>query len=63
MDKERNQIRFEMRGLLVNNEDLVRNNTQLQGEMKKMRDRMVEVESDHNVMVERFRQMEVSHSL
>ncbi|XP_031434282.1 cingulin-like protein 1 isoform X2 [Clupea harengus] len=58
MDKERNQIRFEMRGLLVNNEDLVRNNTQLQGEMKKMRDRMVEVESDHNVMVERFRQME-----
>ncbi|KAL2099667.1 hypothetical protein ACEWY4_004061 [Coilia grayii] len=58
MDKERNQIRFEMRGLLVNNEDLVRNNAQLQAEMKKMRERMVELESDHNVMVERFRQME-----
>uniref|UniRef100_A0AAY4EH32 Myosin tail domain-containing protein n=1 Tax=Denticeps clupeoides TaxID=299321 RepID=A0AAY4EH32_9TELE len=59
MNKERNQIRFEMRGLLVNNEDLIRVNTQQQVEIKKLRDRMVEIESDHNVMIERFRQMEV----
>ncbi|KAI4883037.1 hypothetical protein NFI96_029471 [Prochilodus magdalenae] len=59
LEKERTQIRFEMRGLLVNNEDLLRMNTQLQGELKRMRDRMVELESNNNVMVERFRQMEM----
>lgn len=59
MEKERNQIRFEMRGLLVNNEDLLRTNTQMQGEMNRMRERIVELESNNNVMIERFKQMEV----
>ncbi|XP_058271933.1 cingulin-like protein 1 isoform X2 [Hemibagrus wyckioides] len=59
LEKERTQIRFEMRNLLVNNEDLLRMNTQLQTEMKRMRDRIVELESDNNVMVERFKQIDV----
>ncbi|XP_062868081.1 cingulin-like protein 1 isoform X2 [Trichomycterus rosablanca] len=59
LENERTQIRFEMRNLLVNNEDLLRMNTQLQGELKRMRDRIVELESDYNVMVERFKQLEV----
>ncbi|XP_062340033.1 cingulin-like protein 1 isoform X1 [Osmerus eperlanus] len=58
MDKERNQIRFEMRGLLVNNEDLLRTNAQMQGETKRTRDRMQELERDNVAMVERFRLME-----
>ncbi|XP_062409975.1 uncharacterized protein LOC134100642 isoform X2 [Sardina pilchardus] len=58
LDKERNQIRFEMRALLVAKEDLVCHNAKLQLDMKAMRERNVEVESNHNVMVERFRQME-----
>lgn len=48
-----------MRNLLVNNEDLLRMNTQLQAELKRMRDRIVELESDNNVMVERFKQIDV----
>ncbi|XP_053096193.1 cingulin-like protein 1 isoform X2 [Pangasianodon hypophthalmus] len=59
LEKERTQIRFEMRNLLVNNEDLLRMNTQLQTELKRMRDRIVELESDNNVMVERFKQIDV----
>ncbi|ROL46813.1 Cingulin-like protein 1 [Anabarilius grahami] len=58
LEKERNQIRFEMRGLLVNNEDLLRTNTQMQGEMNRLRERIVELESNNNVMQERFKQME-----
>ncbi|XP_043090352.1 cingulin-like protein 1 isoform X2 [Puntigrus tetrazona] len=58
MEKERNQIRFEMRGLLVNNEDLLRTNTQMQGEMNRLREKIVELESNNNVMMERFKQME-----
>ncbi|MFT7815375.1 cingulin-like protein 1 isoform X1 [Arapaima gigas] len=58
MDKERNQIRFEMRGLLVQNGDLQRVNTQLQLEMKKMRERMIELETDSNMMNERLRKQE-----
>ncbi|RXN24627.1 cingulin 1 isoform X1 [Labeo rohita] len=58
MEKERNQIRFEMRGLLVNNEDLLRTNTQMQGEMNRLREKIVELESNNNVMLERFRKME-----
>ncbi|XP_051733595.1 cingulin-like protein 1 isoform X2 [Ctenopharyngodon idella] len=58
LEKERNQIRFEMRGLLVNNEDLLRTNTQMQGEMNRLRERIVELESNNNVMLERFKQME-----
>ncbi|KAM9841111.1 uncharacterized protein ACBR49_014628 [Aulostomus maculatus] len=59
MEKERNQIRFEMRGLLVNNEDLLRSNTQLSNELKKMREQMVEMEREHQTMAERFREMEI----
>ncbi|KAI1904874.1 hypothetical protein AGOR_G00010160 [Albula goreensis] len=59
MDKERNQIRFEMRNLLVSNEDLLRTNTQLQAEMKKMREKMMEVERENQLIVERYRQLEV----
>lgn len=59
MEKERTQIRFDMRGLLVNNEDLLRGNSQMQGELNRMRERIVELESNNNVMVERFKQMEV----
>lgn len=59
LEKERTQIRFEMRNLLVNNEDLLRMNTQLQTELKRMRERIVELESDNNVMVERFKQIDV----
>ncbi|KAL1253490.1 hypothetical protein QQF64_018183 [Cirrhinus molitorella] len=58
MEKERNQIRFEMRGLLVNNEDLLRTNTQMQGEMNRLREKIVELESNNNVILERFKQME-----
>ncbi|XP_051961830.1 cingulin-like [Xyrauchen texanus] len=58
MEKERNQIRFEMRGLLVNNEDLLRTNTQMQGETSRLRERIVELESNNNVLIERFKQME-----
>ncbi|KAK7131664.1 hypothetical protein R3I94_016703 [Phoxinus phoxinus] len=58
LEKERNQIRFEMRGLLVNNEDLLRTNTQMQGETNRLRERIVELESNNNVMQERFRKME-----
>ncbi|XP_026110084.1 cingulin-like protein 1 isoform X2 [Carassius auratus] len=59
MEKERNQIRFEMRGLLVNNEDLLRTNTQMQGETNRLREKIVELESNNNVMQERFRKMEI----
>ncbi|KAI3361928.1 hypothetical protein L3Q82_012276, partial [Scortum barcoo] len=59
MEKERNQIRFEMRGLLVNNEDLLRTNTQLSNELKRMREQMIEMERENQSMAERFREMEI----
>ncbi|CAJ1071119.1 uncharacterized protein LOC121525252 [Xyrichtys novacula] len=59
MDKERNQIRFEMRNLLVNNEDLLRTNTQLNNEMKRLREQMLEMDREKQAMVERFRTMEI----
>ncbi|XP_077479661.1 uncharacterized protein LOC144091310 [Stigmatopora argus] len=59
MDKERKQIRFEMRGLLVNNEDLLRTNTQLANEMKKMREQMIEMEKTNQAMAETHRGMEI----
>ncbi|KAK1883446.1 Cingulin-like protein 1 [Dissostichus eleginoides] len=59
MEKERNQIRYEMRGLLVNNEDLLRTNTQLTNEMKRMREQMIEMEREHQSLGERFREMEI----
>ncbi|XP_071321958.1 myosin heavy chain, embryonic smooth muscle isoform [Trachinotus anak] len=59
MDKERNQIRFEMRSLLVNNEDLHRTNTQLTNEMKRMREQMIEMERESQSMGEKYREMEI----
>ncbi|XP_030599132.1 uncharacterized protein LOC115789761 [Archocentrus centrarchus] len=59
MEKERNQIRFEMRGLLVNNEDLLRTNTQLNNELKKSREQMIEMERESQSLGERFREMEI----
>ncbi|XP_034565649.1 cingulin-like protein 1 isoform X2 [Notolabrus celidotus] len=59
MDKERNQIRFEMRNLLVNNEDLLRTNTQLNNEMKRLREQMVEIDREKQSIGERFREMEI----
>ncbi|XP_062269177.1 cingulin-like [Platichthys flesus] len=59
MEKERNQIRFEMRGFLVNNEDLLRTNTQLTNEMKRMREQMIEMERENQTMGEKYREMEV----
>nr|XP_054600651.1 cingulin-like protein 1 [Nothobranchius furzeri] len=59
MEKERNQIRFEMRALLVNNEDLLRTNAQLNNELKRMREQMVEMEKDNQSLRDSFRDMEV----
>lgn len=59
MEKERNQIRFEIRGLLVNNEDLLRTNTQLTNEIKKMREQMIEMEREKQSLSERCRTMEI----
>lgn len=59
MDKERNQLRFEMRGLLVRNEDLLQINTQLQGEMRKMMEMMAELEGGKSAMSTHIRQLEV----
>ncbi|XP_051267924.1 cingulin-like protein 1 isoform X2 [Dicentrarchus labrax] len=59
MEKERNQIRFEMRGLLVNNEDLLRTNTQLTNELKRMREQMIEMEREKQSIGERVREMEI----
>ncbi|XP_008322532.1 EH domain-containing and endocytosis protein 1 isoform X2 [Cynoglossus semilaevis] len=59
MEKERNQIRFEMRALLVNNEDLLRTNTQLSNEMKRMREQMLEIERENQSLAEKYREMEI----
>ncbi|CAL8318076.1 unnamed protein product [Lota lota] len=59
MEKERNQIRFEMRGLLVNNEDLLRTNTQLTNEVKRMREHIMELERENQTVSEKYRQLEV----
>ncbi|XP_069370035.1 cingulin-like protein 1 [Paralichthys olivaceus] len=59
MEKEREQIRFEMRGLLVNNEDVIRANAQLTNEMKRMREQMLEMERETQSMGEKYREMEI----
>lgn len=48
-----------MRGLLVNNEDLLRTNTQLNNELKRLREQMIEMERENQSVGERFREMEV----
>lgn len=48
-----------MRSLLVNNEDLLRTNTQLTNEMKRMREQMIEMEREIQTMGEKYRAMEV----
>ncbi|XP_061554961.1 cingulin-like protein 1 isoform X6 [Phycodurus eques] len=59
MEKERTQIRFEMRGLLVNSEDLLRTNTQLSNELKRMREQMIEMQRTNQAMEEKNREMEI----
>lgn len=51
--------RFEMRGLLVNNEDLLRVNAQLNSEMKRMREQMIEMQRENKSVVESYKDMEV----
>lgn len=48
-----------MRALLVNNEDLLRTNTQLSNEMKRMREQMLEMERENQSLAEKYREMEV----
>ncbi|KAF7652841.1 hypothetical protein LDENG_00091580 [Lucifuga dentata] len=59
MEKERNQIRFEMRALLVNKEDLLRTNAQQANELKRTREQMIEMDRENQTMRERFRDMEI----
>ncbi|XP_061603362.1 uncharacterized protein LOC133465038 isoform X4 [Phyllopteryx taeniolatus] len=59
MEKERTQIRFEMRGLLVNSEDLLRTNTQLSNELKRMREQMIEMQRTNQALEEKNREMEI----
>ncbi|KAI1900027.1 hypothetical protein AGOR_G00045780 [Albula goreensis] len=58
LDKERNQLRFEMRSLLVRNEDLLQNNTQLQGEMRMMMEKIEWLEGERSHMSAHIRQLE-----
>ncbi|KAG7481557.1 hypothetical protein MATL_G00067960 [Megalops atlanticus] len=58
MDKERNQIRLKMRGLLVQNEDLLRTNAQLQLEMRGVMERMAELQRERTSMNLTLRQLE-----
>lgn len=48
-----------MRSLLVNNEDLLRTNTQLTNEMRRMREQMIEMQRANQDMGEKLRAMEV----
>ncbi|XP_054878207.1 uncharacterized protein LOC129353018 isoform X2 [Poeciliopsis prolifica] len=59
MEKERNQIRFDMRALLVNNEDLLRTNTQLNNELKRIREQMIEMDKESQGLREKCREMEI----
>ncbi|XP_035996590.1 cingulin-like protein 1 [Fundulus heteroclitus] len=59
MEKERNQIRFEMRALIVSKEDLLRNNAQLNNELKKTREQMIEIDRETQALRERCREMEI----
>ncbi|KAM4533179.1 uncharacterized protein V3H82_026776 [Fundulus diaphanus] len=59
MEKERNQIRFEMRALIVSKEDLLRNNAQLNNELKKTREQMIEIDRETQALRETCREMEI----
>lgn len=52
-----------MRGLLVNNEDLLRTNAQLNNEMKRLREQMIEIDRESQARAERIREMEVCERL
>uniref|UniRef100_A0A3P9K0B1 Myosin tail domain-containing protein n=1 Tax=Oryzias latipes TaxID=8090 RepID=A0A3P9K0B1_ORYLA len=58
MEKERSQIRLDIRNLLVSKEDLHRTNTQLTNELKRLREQMVEMEREKQAVVEECRSME-----
>ena len=48
-----------MRNLLVNNEDLLRTNAQLTNDNKRIREHLMELERESQVMAEKYRQLEV----
>ncbi|XP_024124297.1 myosin-13 isoform X4 [Oryzias melastigma] len=58
MEKERNQIRLDIRNLLVSKEDLHRTNTQLTNELKRLREQMIDMEREKQAVVEQCRSME-----
>ncbi|KAK6494400.1 cingulin-like [Huso huso] len=58
MSRERGRIRYEMRGLLVNNEDLIRNMAVMQNELKKLKDRVLELERENFTLNESITQLE-----
>ncbi|RVE65442.1 hypothetical protein OJAV_G00116490 [Oryzias javanicus] len=58
MEKERSQIRLDIRNLLVGKEDLHRTNTQLTNELKRLREQMIELEREKQAVVEQCRSME-----
>ncbi|XP_029024580.1 cingulin-like protein 1 isoform X2 [Betta splendens] len=59
MEKERDQIRYEMRLMLVNKEDLLRTNTQLNNELKRTKEEMIHMEHERQMFAERCREMEM----
>lgn len=59
MSRERGRIRYEMRGLLVNNEDLIRNMAVMQNELKKLKDRVLELERENFTLNESITHLEV----
>lgn len=58
MSRERGRIRYEMRGLLVNNEDLIRNMAVMQNELKKLKDRVLELERENFTLNESITHLE-----
>ncbi|XP_028658384.2 cingulin-like protein 1 isoform X2 [Erpetoichthys calabaricus] len=58
MSKERTQIRYEMRGLLVQNEDLIRNTSLMQNELKNFRNRVLELEQENTLLNDKISMIE-----
>ncbi|XP_041110083.1 cingulin-like isoform X2 [Polyodon spathula] len=58
MSRERGRIRYEMRGMLVNNEDMIRSMAVMQNELKKLKDRVVELERENFTLNESITHLE-----
>ncbi|XP_039606369.1 cingulin-like protein 1 isoform X2 [Polypterus senegalus] len=58
MSKERTQIRYEMRGLLVQNEDLIRNTSLMQNDLKNFRNRVLELEQENKLLNDKISMIE-----